>query len=155
MLWFIKEENSLDTSGVHTLFPTWWSVHTDTLASIVANYTPIQQLWYSTLSATRDTEMKANIQGVKSQIETFSFFFSINLSELISTILIASQHPVTVRAFLSLRVQSCHAVCSDPGGNALWEGFESFLTKVELTDRTWMWMCCHLPVNVSDPGGMK
>ena len=66
-----------------TLCPTRWTVRAESLASIVANYESILQLWETALSSTSNTEMKARIQGVESQMESFKFLFGLILSEMI------------------------------------------------------------------------
>ena len=53
------------------------------LTSIAANYNNIQSLWEVAVSSVSNTEMKARIQGVQSQMKTFKFLFNLILSELI------------------------------------------------------------------------
>ncbi len=83
MLNLIKEEVGSDSPSIRTLCPTRWTVHANSLSSVLANYEHIQTLWEEALSATTDTEMKAWIRGVSSQMTTFKFFFGLVLSELI------------------------------------------------------------------------
>ena len=83
MLRTIKEQSAVDTPGVRTLCPTRWTVRADALASIISNYESLQELWPAAQKATSDTGMKARIQGISSQMQTFRFFFAINLAELI------------------------------------------------------------------------
>ena len=83
MLRELKEEIGSDAPGVRTLCPTRWTVHAESLASIVANYDSIQLLWETALCSTSNTEMKARIQGVESQMQSFKFLFSLILSEMI------------------------------------------------------------------------
>lgn len=68
MLNKLKEEVGSDSPSVRTLCPTRWTVRTNSLSSILANYEHIQDLWEEALTATTDTEMKAQIRGVSSQI---------------------------------------------------------------------------------------
>ena len=63
--------------------PTRWTVRADSLASVIANYNNIQELWDSALRSSSDSEMKARIHGVDSQMQTFRFFFCLLLSEMI------------------------------------------------------------------------
>ena len=70
MLCELKEEIGSDASSVCTLCPTRWTFRAESLASILANYDNIQLLWETAVHATSDTEMKARIQGVASQIHT-------------------------------------------------------------------------------------
>ncbi len=83
MLNLIKEEVGSDSPSIRTLCPTRWTVRANSLSSVLANYEHIQTLWEEALSATTDTEMKARIRGVSSQMTTFQFFFGLVLSELI------------------------------------------------------------------------
>ena len=62
----LKEETGSDAPGVRTLCPTRWTVHTESLANIIANYDSIQLLWETAVHATSDTEMKARIHRVGS-----------------------------------------------------------------------------------------
>ena len=45
LLHTIKKQSAVDTPGVHTLCPTRWTVHADTLATIISNYKSLQELW--------------------------------------------------------------------------------------------------------------
>ena len=83
MLRELKEEIGSDASSVRTLCPTRWTVHAESLARILANYDNIQLLWETAVHATSDTEMKARIQGVASQMHTFKFLFGLILCEMI------------------------------------------------------------------------
>ena len=83
MLSKLKEEIGSDAPGVRTLCPTRWTVRAQSLASIVANYDNIQQLWETAVCATSNTEMKARIQGVASQMQCYKFLFCLLLSEMI------------------------------------------------------------------------
>ena len=80
MLRGIKEELDSSSPGVRTLCPT---VRADSLASIITNYSYIQLLWETAVNGACDTEMKARIHGVDSQMQTFKLFFCITLSEVI------------------------------------------------------------------------
>ncbi|XP_062502108.1 zinc finger MYM-type protein 1-like [Corticium candelabrum] len=79
----VKEEIGSDAPAVQTLCPTRWTVRAESLASILANYDKIQVLWVTSLHKTSDTEIKARIQGVASQMQLFRFFFCLILSEMI------------------------------------------------------------------------
>ncbi len=72
-----------ETSGVRTLCLTRWTVRAESLASILDNYKNIQILWERACDSGTNSEMKARIRGVESQMKTFKFYFSIVLSEMI------------------------------------------------------------------------
>ena len=83
MLTRLKEEIGSDAPLIHTLCQTRWTVRADSLASIMANYADLRRLWVEALAATSDTNMKARIQGITSQMHTFRFLFGLLLSELV------------------------------------------------------------------------
>ena len=83
MLTRLKEEVESDAPSIRTLCPTRWTVRADSLASIMANYADLRRLWVEALAAASDTDMKARIQGITSQMDTFRFLFGLLLSELI------------------------------------------------------------------------
>ena len=72
-----------DTPGVRTLCPTRWTVRAESLSSILANYDHILLLWETGVHETSNTEMKARILGVRSQMQSFNFLFCIVLSDMI------------------------------------------------------------------------
>lgn len=78
----LKEEISPTSPGVRILFPTRWTVRTDTLHSIVTNYAVLQVLWDKSLELVKDVEMRSRIIGV-STMRSFKFFFGVVLGELI------------------------------------------------------------------------
>ena len=63
--------------------PTRWTIHAQSIASTLANYKSIQDLWDEALEGSLDSEIKARIQGVSSQMETFQFFFGMLLAEMV------------------------------------------------------------------------
>ena len=60
-----------------------WTIHADSVVSIMANYTDLRRLQVEALAATSDTKIKARIQGITSQMDTFRFLFGLLLSELL------------------------------------------------------------------------
>ncbi|XP_065891716.1 zinc finger MYM-type protein 1-like [Dysidea avara] len=83
MLKRLKEESCDDAPSIRTLCLTRWTVRAESMKSIVANYTNILSLWEEALECTSETEMKARIQGFSSQMDTFKFYFSLILAEMI------------------------------------------------------------------------
>ncbi len=79
----IKSETSPDTPGIRLLCPTRWTVRASALKSIAENYTVLLETWDECLECARDTETKARILGVKSQMCSFDFFFGTYLGELV------------------------------------------------------------------------
>ena len=74
---------SSDTPGVRTLCPTRWTVCAESLHSILANYEHTLLLWETAVHEASNTEIKARICGVWSQMQSFNFLFCIVLSEMV------------------------------------------------------------------------
>ena len=83
MLRQLKEEMGSEASSIRTLCPTRWTVRAESLASILSNYNELLELWEQARLATSDTEMKARIIGIATQMGTFRFLFGLILSEMI------------------------------------------------------------------------
>ena len=80
----LKESHATNsTPGIRVLCPTRWTVRADSLASIINNFEVLQSTWISALQVTRDTEVKARIQGVSAQMKSFQFLFGVMLGELV------------------------------------------------------------------------
>ena len=65
--------------GIHTLRPTRWTVQAEALTSISENYQALQSTWEAAKQAAKDTEMRARIIGVASQMEKFDFLFLVEM----------------------------------------------------------------------------
>lgn len=79
----LKQEMAPDTPGIRLLCPTRWTVCGDSLASIITNYTVIQETFEESIGTVRDTEIKARLIGVSAQMKTFNFLFGAMLGERI------------------------------------------------------------------------
>ena len=79
----LKSELSPDSPGFRVLCPTRWTVRADSLRSVLDNYTALQHLWDEGLETRLDTEVKARVIGVKSQMETFCYYFGVCLGECV------------------------------------------------------------------------
>ena len=71
------------TPGIRVLCPTRWTVCADALTSILDNYQVLQTTWEQAMEDTTDTEIKARILGVSTQMSKFDFLFGIVLGQLI------------------------------------------------------------------------
>ena len=79
----IKSEFSPDSPGIRMLCPTSWTVRANALKSVAKNYMVLLDTWEDCLIIARDTETKARIIGVKSQMHIFEYFFGVHLGQLI------------------------------------------------------------------------
>ena len=80
----VETDQSADTNiSIKLLCPTRWTVRADSLFSIISNYSVLLSTWEKASEVARNTESKARIQGVSSQMNTFTFFFGAYLGELV------------------------------------------------------------------------
>ena len=79
----LKTEMAPDTPGIRTLCPTRWTIRAEALKSVIENYEVLNELWCECLEFVKETEMKARIHGVQSQMQQFDFFWGVTLGELI------------------------------------------------------------------------
>lgn len=75
----IKADISPTTVGFRVLCPTRWTVRNETFKSIIKNYEVLIELWDTILNDNPDSETRARVNGVASQMKTFDYFFGANL----------------------------------------------------------------------------
>ena len=80
----LKAEMAPDTAGIRVLCHTKWTVRAEELQSMFNNYEVLQNVWIDSLNAATNTEMKARIQGVASQMKTFDYFHGVSINQSIS-----------------------------------------------------------------------
>ncbi|XP_062504942.1 zinc finger MYM-type protein 1-like [Corticium candelabrum] len=80
----IKDELSPGKPGFRTLCPTRWTVKSDSLASVEANYSVLQNnLEEFSQMARRDFEASAKVNGVATEMTKFDFLFGVMLGSRI------------------------------------------------------------------------
>ena len=79
----MKEEIAVDTPRFRVLCPTRWTVHAASLQSVLDNYEVLLQVWEESKETNLDSEIRARIIGVESQMLSFDFLFGISLGSLI------------------------------------------------------------------------
>ena len=62
---------------------TRWTVRAGSLSSIYENYKELDQLWTWCLDVYKETESKARVNGVQSQMQSFDYFFGLRLGTLL------------------------------------------------------------------------
>lgn len=75
----IAHEVKVEAPSIRTLCLTRWTVRAEALASISENYEALLSTWEVAKESTKETEMKARILGVESQMEKFEYFFGVEL----------------------------------------------------------------------------
>ena len=138
----LKEESGSDAPGVRTMCPTRWTVRADSLASVIANYNNIQELWEIALHSSSDSEMKARIHGVGSQMQTFRFFFCLMLSEMIlrhtdklsQTLQQPSLSSIEGHAVAMLTIETLKGLRTDSNFDLFWEKIEKAQDQLDIDD---------------------
>ena len=76
----LKADLAPGIPGIRMLCPTQWPVLAESLRSILNN---LNEVWVESLEEVTDTEIKARIRGVKSQMSKFDFYYGVVLGEII------------------------------------------------------------------------
>ncbi|XP_065903857.1 zinc finger MYM-type protein 1-like [Dysidea avara] len=128
--------------GIRVLCPTRWTVRADSLASVTKNYTVLQSTWEEALEATKDSETKARIQGVASQMLTFKFLFGTMLAEMVlkhtDNLSRTLQHKAMSAAagqkVAQMTVQTLQSIRNDESFHLFWEKVSLFANSLEVDD---------------------
>ena len=79
----LKADLSCATIGFRILCPRQWTVCRETFRGILENYDMLLELWDAVLNDSPDSETRARINGVASQMKTFNFFLGACLLLLV------------------------------------------------------------------------
>ena len=79
----LKHGLATDTPSFCVLCLTRWTVHVASLQSVLDNYEVLLSVWKKSKNSQIDSEMKARIIGIETQMLTFNFLFGISLGTLI------------------------------------------------------------------------
>ncbi|XP_076359091.1 zinc finger MYM-type protein 1-like [Tachypleus tridentatus] len=75
----IKANINLETAGLKVICPIRWTFRGQSFDRIIANYEALLLEWDVCLEDRLDSEMRARIIGVRSQMEKFEYFFALHL----------------------------------------------------------------------------
>ena len=79
----VKADLSPATVGFRILCPTRWTLRNETFRGILENYDTLLELWEIILNDSPDSETRARINGIASQMKTFDYFFGAYLLHLL------------------------------------------------------------------------
>lgn len=79
----VKNDIACESPGIRLLAPTRWTVRANALVSISKNYVVLRDTWYLAQQESNDSEMRARIGGVAKQMDSFEFFFGIELGRMV------------------------------------------------------------------------
>ena len=142
MLCKLKEEADRDAINVRTLCPTRWTVRAESLGSILANYDSIQELWETALHKITDTETKARIRGMQSQMKCFKFLFCLVLTEMIlwhtdklsETLQAPKLSGVKDNEIAMLTVKTLKSLWTDENFNLFWQKIEKKMNELDVDE---------------------
>lgn len=102
-----KNVDDEDPAGnIRRLCPTCWTVHAKSMQSIVANYEKLKELWEWLLEVYKVSEPKIRIEGVKSRMKNFNFFFGLTLGAQILKHADSLSGMLQIRDLLACEAQS-------------------------------------------------
>ena len=130
--------------GIRTLCPTRWTVRAEALTSISENYQALQSTWEAAKQATKDSEMRARITGVASQIEGFDYFFGVELGRkclsmvdnLSRALQSATMSACEGQGIVRRTVQSLQSIRTDENFDLFWQYLERRCSKVNVSTPT-------------------
>ena len=108
----------------------------------MANYDSIQELWETALHETSDTETKARIQGIQSQMQTFKFLFCLVLTEMIlrhtdklsETLQAPKLSGVEGHEIAMLTVKTLETLRTDVNFNLFWQKIEKMMNELNVDE---------------------
>ena len=79
----LKGELSPNTLGFRAFCPTCWMVQAKSLQSMQNKYNVLKELWEFVLHGDTQPDVRAHVIGIKPQMESFDYFFSISVADLV------------------------------------------------------------------------
>ena len=73
---FTENDEQNKTKTIRVFSDTRWTVRCGALVSIIQHYEELRELWKWCLKEYKDTETKAGIIGVQTQMNKFNYFWS-------------------------------------------------------------------------------
>ena len=83
MLQKIRKDISLKYPGFRVLCPTRWTVRAESMKSILDKWVVLQQVLDESFDGSLEPEIKGKIIGVKSQMNTFNYFYGVTILQLV------------------------------------------------------------------------
>jgi len=138
------EEVTTGSIQIRILCPTCWTVRAEALASIAENCNTLQLTWVVAKDATKDSEIRARIAGVKAQMCQFSFFFGVHLGKKILSMVdnlsrslqATSKSACDGQRIVGLTLTTLQSIRSDESFQAFWDTVEISQASVDVTAPT-------------------
>ena len=125
-----KNDIGFDVPGIRLLCPTLWTVRASALTSISE---ALVETWGQAKEIVSDSEMRARIGGVAKQMETFDFFFGVelgrivlNMADKLSKALQESSVSVSDgESLMKMTVTTIQSMRSDESFTSFWQTVET------------------------------
>ena len=80
---FTENDEQNKTKTIRVFSDTRWTARCGALVSIIQHYEELKELWKRCLKQYKDTEIKASIIGVQTQMDKFNYFFGVKSAILL------------------------------------------------------------------------
>ena len=130
----------IDSLILKIFYPTRWTVRAASLSSILKNYGTLMKLWGWAQDNVNDSDMKARIIVVQTKMQTFSFFYELQLAIIVlshsdklrSSLQRAKLYAVDAQKNAKLSVTVLRGIHSDRYASLNWTKVTQVAVKLEL-----------------------
>ena len=122
---------------------TRWTVRANCLKKIIDNYEPLQKLWKESWKEKLDAETKSRIIGCKKQMESFKFYFGLQLGcklyahtdNLSKTLQQEKMSVIKGKSLADLNLQTLGGILNDRDYNLFYESVEKSAGKIKAVSK--------------------
>lgn len=140
----IKGDISPDTVGFRVLCPTRWTVRNETFRSILDNYNVLLELWDTILNDKPDSDTRARVNGIDSQMKTFDFYFGASLlcrllshtDNLSKTLQHTAMSAAEGQHLVRMTTASLKSVRTEEMFNLFWQNIIAQASKLDIGEPT-------------------
>ena len=132
--------DDIDSPTLKILCPTRWTIRAASLSDILKNYGTLMKLWDWSQDNVSDSDMKARIIGVQTKMQSFSFFYGLQLAILVlshsdnlsTSLQRAELCAVDAQQNAKLSVTVLRGIRTDRDASLLWTKVTQAAAKLEL-----------------------
>ena len=137
----LKTTIAPDSPDFRTLSPTRWTVRAACLERVLENWNVLRELWSQLLETKLDPEVKSRITGVRYQMQTFDFYFGVQLvnhlvlrhsDNLSKTIQKPTLSAGGCQSLASLSIKTMQKLRSDNSFDLFWTNVNFKADKLEI-----------------------